>query len=114
MTSHARLGSSNPAFISCGVPQGSVLGSLLFLIYINDLCNVIRSCRPYLYADDTVLVANATDIYDAHVLLQRDLNNVADWCKGNKLSINIKKTKSMIVCTRSMVKNHAIVPKLKI
>ena len=84
------------------------------IIYINDLCNVIKNCAPYLYADDTVLVANAPYIYDAHYRLQRDLDNVADWCRRNKLSINIKKTKSMIVGTRSMVKKHAAVPRLKI
>ena len=91
-----------------------MLGPLLFLIYINDLCNIIQNSSPYLYADDTVLVANAPDIFDARSLLQNDLDNVANWCKGNKLSINIKKTKSMIISTRSMVKKHAAIPRLKI
>ena len=105
---------SNLDNIVCGVPQGSVLGPLLFLIYINDLCNVIANCNIHLYADDTVLVYSAPDIYTAHLHLQNDLNNLANWCKGNKLSINIKKTKSMIVGTRSMVKKHPILPRLKI
>ena len=61
-----------------------------------------------------MLVSNSHDIYDAHVLLQNDLDNVANWCKGNKLSINIKKTKSMIVGSRSKVKNHLVIPRLKI
>ena len=90
------------------------LAHCYFLIYINNLCNVIENCAPYLYADNTVLVANATDIYDAHYRLQGDLDSVAYWCRKNKLSINIKKTKSMIVGTRSMVKKHAAIPKLKI
>ena len=46
--------------------------------------------------------------------LKSDLENLANWCKGNKLSIHIKKTKSMIVGTTSMVKKHAVIPKLKI
>ena len=60
-------------------------------IYIKDLFNVIRNCSLYLYADDTVLVANATDVYDTHLHLQRDMNNVVNWCNGNKLSVNILK-----------------------
>ena len=105
---------SDAAFISCGVPQGSVLGPLLFLIYINDLCNVIENSSPYLYADDTVLVANALDIFHAQNILQNDLDKVVAWCKSNKISINIKKNKSIIIGTRSMVKKHATIPRLKI
>ena len=60
-----------------------MLGPLLFLIYINTLCDIIKNCSTYLYANDTVFVANAANIYDAHVQLQPDLDNVANWCKGN-------------------------------
>ena len=105
---------SEMANISCGVPQGSVLGLLLFLLYINDLCNTIENCSTFLYADDTVLVSNEPDIYTAHMHLQSDLDNVANWCKGNKLSINIKKTKAMVIGTRSMVKKHNHISRLKI
>ena len=100
--------------ISCGVPQGSVLGPLLFLLYINNLCDSVKTVNTYLYADDTVLVSSAIDIYTAHAHLQNDLTNVANWCKSNKLSINIKKTKSMIMGTHSTVKKHRFLPKLKI
>ena len=101
-------------YTACGVPQGSVLDLLLFLIYINDLCGVIKRCDIFLYADDTVLVTNEPDIYTAHMNLQRDLDNVANWCKGNRLSINIRKTKSMVIGTRSMVKRRNVIPRLKI
>ena len=100
--------------VTCGVPQGSVLGPLLFLLYINDLCGVITQSKLYLYADDTVLVTSAPNVYTAHLHLQNDLNNVANWCKGNKLSINVKKTKSMLIGTKSMVKKQNILPKLQI
>ena len=63
-----------------------MLGPLLFLLYINDLCNVIEKCDTYLYADDTVLVSNEPDIYLAYLHLQSDLDNITNWCNGNKLS----------------------------
>ena len=72
------------------------------------------NCSTYFYADDTVLVANAFDIHNAHAQLQNDLDNVAGWCKCNKLSINIKKKKSMVVGSRHKVKNHVAIPRLKI
>ena len=72
------------------------------------------NCKTFLYADDTVLVSNNLNIYDAHLHLQHDLENVANWCKGNKLSINVKKTKGTLLGTRSMVKNNQNLPKLKI
>ena len=95
---------SNYSTITCGVPQGSVLGPLLFLIYINDLVDIIENCDTFLYADDTVLVTSASNIHDAHRSLQHDLDNITNWCKGNRLSLNIKKTKSMIFGTRHRVK----------
>ena len=60
------------------------------------------------------MVSNAPNLQMAHLQLQHDLNNVANWCKGNKLSINVKKTKGMLVGTRSMVKKLITLPKLKI
>ena len=83
--------------IQCGVPQGSTLGPLLFLIYINDLRNCLKSSKSYLYADDTVLVESCIDIYTSYLNLQSDLDNIANWCKGNKLTINIKKKQGDVI-----------------
>ena len=82
--------------VTCGVPQGSILGPLMFLIYVND---VERSCshsRVRLYADDTVLYASGTNIKTGVEHLQKDLNSYAEWCMKNKLTINVSKTKCML------------------
>ena len=82
---------SNLADITVGVPQGSVLGLLLFLVYINDLCDVLIKSK--IYVDDTVWVTNHTDYVIAHRNMQHDLDNIANRCKSNKLTLNTLKTK---------------------
>ena len=96
---------SDRQLITCGVPQGSVCGPLLFLIYINDLSGILKSCKVSLYADDTVIYLAHKDIQDALVLLQNDLNLLIEWCTDNKVTINSKKTKYCIYGMRSNVKH---------
>ena len=74
--------------IECGVPQGSILGPLLFLVYINDLNLALMKCQAFLFADDTCLLGRNCTIED----LQADLLAVSDWLQNNKLTLNIKKT----------------------
>ena len=90
--------------ITCGVPQGSVCGPLLFLIYINDIANVLEHCKVSLYADDTVIYISHENVKTATELIQMDLNNLLNWCMRNKLTINSKKTKYCIYGMRSNVK----------
>ena len=83
--------------IVCGVPQGSILGPLLFLMFINDVdTNVVHS-KVLLYADDTVIYACHKDESVAHLWMSEDLNVLCKWCQSHQLTINQKKTKIMLL-----------------
>ena len=84
--------------ISYGVPQGSILGPLFFIIYVNDLMTIFKNeeTRILLYADDTVLYFAHGDPVIACKTVESALAKVINWCSQNKLTINIKKTKHML------------------
>ena len=82
--------------ITFGVPQGSVLGPLLFLIYINDLPSVSKSLAFYLFADDTNIYFEASDLFTLQKVLNRELRHVKKWLDANKLSLNIDKTNFVV------------------
>ena len=83
--------------IKTGVPQGSILGSLLFLIYINDLPEISRHIKMVMYADDTTLYCNLGDLSED--IINTELTKVSEWLAANKLSLNVKKTKCMVFHT---------------
>ena len=87
--------SSSTKVIKCGVPQGSILGPLLFLLYINDLPNVCKSTNPVLYADDTNLFLNGKNLIDLQTTINSELAEISTWLKINKC-LNVKKTHHMI------------------
>ena len=82
--------------ITYGVPQGSILGPTLFVIYINDLPSVITHSIIFMYADDTALTVSRKETKAASILIQRDLNKVNQWMCSNKLNLNAKKSQYLV------------------
>ena len=88
---------SNALPVTVGVPQGSILGPLLFVVYINNLPDAVINSEVTLYADDTVLYYFSKDPQLLEDKLNEDLLRVAHWLRENKLTLNLDKTKSMII-----------------
>ena len=92
---------SNMERISFGVPQGSVLGPLLFLIYINDMPNILKYSAPIIFADNTNLMFSSKSFDILQTNIQDDLYNLTHWLFSNKLTLNVKKTKVMLYNSRN-------------
>ncbi len=90
--------------INVGIPQGSILGPLLFIIYVNSLPNSVTS-KVVMYADDTTLLCSSDDPVSLQSELDDNLCRIADWFNTNKLTLNIKKTKFMIFGSNHTVQN---------
>ena len=86
--------------ITTGVPQGSILGPLLFLIYINDLHKCIKYSDTYHFADDTNLMIISTSLKKLNSHINCDLSSLISWLRANKISLNTKKTEVVIFRSR--------------
>lgn len=80
--------------VTCGVPQGSILGHLLFLLSFNDIEDCLQDCKLIMYADDTVIYTLSKNLTDLPEKLTRNFTNVAKWLEKNELIINMKKRKT--------------------
>ena len=99
--------SSSLVNIVFGVPQGSILGLLLFLIFINDLPDA-TSFYVKLFADDTFLCAQSKSFVELENNVNIELNKVYTWLASNKLTLNISKSKFMIVTKKRTIPNIRI------
>ena len=86
---------SNTVDIDCGVPQGSILGPLLFLVYINDVQKLCENVKISLFADDTVMYTSSPSEQLAVEQMQKGIDTFVHWCDKYKLTVNIDKTKYM-------------------
>ena len=94
---------SEPHTITLGVPQGSILGPLLFNVYINSLPNAVKETRMILYADDAVLFCDASTRQELQIALEREFTEISNWYTDNRLTINVKKTKFMLAGSKRIL-----------
>ena len=98
---------SNPETIYCGVPQGSILGPLLFIVFFNDLINIMN-VNVIKYADDTVLCYADSDVNKIESVLNYEMKKIGLYCNQNELLLNLKKgkTEAMLFGTQKRLKLH--------
>ena len=91
--------------VTQGVPQGSVLGPLFYIIYANDISKIIKHCEISMYADDTVLYISDYNYDTAARKMQDDINSLSTWCLANNIMANTDKTKTMVFGTPHILAN---------
>ena len=99
---------SETKVVNIGVPQGSTLGPLLFLIYVNDMINCSSILHFTLFADDTTLGYSCLNLIDLQHILERETHKVIKWLAVNKLILNVAKTHSMLFTLKRNQNNLAI------
>ena len=87
---------SSTQMVPCGVPQGSILGPLLFILYTNDLPNSLTNSKAILFADYTTIYTSFTNIVQLYESINRHLDSLSEWFRANILSLKISKTHYML------------------
>ena len=99
--------------INCGVPQGSILGPILFLIYVNDIVRSSDKIKFLLFADDTTIYIQGHNINEITNILNNELINISDWLISNRLTLNVSKTCYMVSCTTNNMPEANVNIKIK-
>ena len=97
---------SNRLIIKCGVPQGSVLGPLLFLIYINDIYKSSDILQFHLFADDTSIFYSHKNLKNVDMTENNELIKVSEWLIANKLTLNVSKSKFRYISPTTKENSH--------
>ena len=95
---------SSETTVKCGVPQGSILGPLLFLVYVNDMISAVN-CELFLYADDSALVVSGKSVKDIQDTLSYELGNIHEWLVDNCLSLHLGKTEAILFGPKRKLKS---------
>ena len=88
---------SSKDILECGIPQGSCLGPLLFLLYANDFEHCLEYMTPNMYADDTCVTIASENLNDLITDVKNELENISNWMRINKISLNAGKSEFMVV-----------------
>ena len=93
-------------YIEYGVPQGSVIRPLLFILYTNDIPRCLHHCKTILFADDTTIYLTRAEVQALYHQVNYDLDILDDWVKANQLSANPSKTKYILFSRRDTASEH--------
>lgn len=104
---NVKYGNAVSKSLNCnyGVPQGTVLGPLLFILYINDIVKYVKNCKICMFADDMMLYVSGSDIHKMIETINKDLDTLYSWLSDNSLCLNINKSKFIVIGNKIKIAN---------